>query len=525
MRGISLESLDPAEKHRYFKVFDQRYADKGGVTRSDAMRMFQQVLMRCRGERGEVALEKESWKESFGKFQRVWKWIHTYFSQETVEHAGCGRSASISYRDALLSRKQFCIYMFVLHSMTRSQTVKMADDDADGAASLAHAAPQGRANRPFDNELQIPRSAATVCAASKMQISSNRFRDIVRRGTLPSTERSSRRTEPTVESHRDDDARDSSTKIKNIPEIGEFDAYDCSGSGFMEASGHGGDIPTCCGSSSSSHSYSSSSRRMEDAGLCPSRSTRQLNDENSDTDAEPCALTQTSVVDGVHADVDHDAASPRCSAAISGASYLESLSVDLFKAQPHDASPFNVPNQANTQHVVSTSRLEQAAWLSEVGPPHVWLEISLLSAVLMQRKKVEKPFITLTMFDAIGRMIELPQDSHPGILHDDVIDFKQQCICCRTRVSEIPAGSFIVLEVKQWKSAKHRFSTIAWSHLSTESIMDTSPLCSRIRSRSLVLPLLRKPINTSARGCKRFNSKGAALHVAVTGVPSTSSMA
>jgi hypothetical protein len=74
------------------------------------------------------------------------------------------------------------------------------------------------------------------------------------------------------------------------------------------------------------------------------------------------------------------------------------------------------------------------------------------------------------------------------------------------------------LEVKQWKSDKKRFSTVAWAFVDAEMMIDSGPVCSRVRCGPMVLPLFKKPMDTSLQNLKRLNGKGPGLHITVRGV-------
>ena len=56
------------------------------------------------------------------------------------------------------------------------------------------------------------------------------------------------------------------------------------------------------------------------------------------------------------------------------------------------------------------------------------------------------------------------------------------------------------------------------SCLSPACAVDSGPVCCRVRCGPMVLPLFRKPVDTSLKKLKRLNSKGPALHLTVRGV-------
>lgn len=178
-----------------------------------------------------------------------------------------------------------------------------------------------------------------------------------------------------------------------------------------------------------------------------------------------------------------------------------------------DAIPdLAVPNSG------SASRLEKAVWKEQVGDGHHGLEIWVQSAVLLQKKYLDRPFVTLSVRDQLGRLVELPMDSHPGILRESGIQFDNQRMKLTTPLKSLPPGCMIFMEIRQWKAAKKKFSTVAWSFVETEMMVDSGPVCNRVRCGPMVLPLFRKPVDTSLQRLKRLNSNGPALHIVVSGV-------
>jgi len=167
-----------------------------------------------------------------------------------------------------------------------------------------------------------------------------------------------------------------------------------------------------------------------------------------------------------------------------------------------------------------TSRLDRAAWEAEAGSGHASLQLNLRTAALMQKKLLDRPFISLSVRDPIGRLVELPQESHPGLYRNEIgcIDFSNQIISLKTPLRSLPPGCLLFLEVKQWKSDKKRFSTVAWAFVDAEMMIDSGPVCSRVRCGPMVLPLFQKPMDTSLQKLKRLNGRGPALHITVSGV-------
>lgn len=188
------------------------------------------------------------------------------------------------------------------------------------------------------------------------------------------------------------------------------------------------------------------------------------------------------------------------------------ISSNLYLGKAATIPGLPVPNPG------SMSRLERAVWKEQAGDGHQGLEIWVQSAVLMQKKQLDRPFITLSVRDQLGRLVELPLDSHPGILHENSIEFDNQRMRLATPLKSLPPGCMVFMEIRQWKAAKKKFSTVAWSFVQTEMMVDSGPVCNRVRCGPVVLPLFKKPVDTSLQRLKRLNGQGPALHILVSGV-------
>lgn len=136
-----------------------------------------------------------------------------------------------------------------------------------------------------------------------------------------------------------------------------------------------------------------------------------------------------------------------------------------------------------------------------------------------------------------------------------------------------PAGSTLFLEVKHWKSDKRRFSTLAWSAVPLDRLVDFSPQAARVSARSRLssrsvtggeaggrqdgacgwapplsppssacprgwprpllahlpdlaqvrsgpvdLPLFKKPVDLTLRRAKRLTSRAFDLHLSIRGI-------
>ena len=166
-------------------------------------------------------------------------------------------------------------------------------------------------------------------------------------------------------------------------------------------------------------------------------------------------------------------------------------------------------------------KLERAAWEAEAGSGRTFLALSLCSVVAVAHKKtirLDRPLVTLSLRDHNGRLLELPQDSHPGIYSQEKgsIDFGNQILQLKTPLAGMSPGSILFVELKQWK--KRRFSTVAWSFVEVEMMVDAGVLCSRVRCGEMVLPLFRKPVDVGLVKMKRWNGAGSGIQIDVRGV-------
>lgn len=164
--------------------------------------------------------------------------------------------------------------------------------------------------------------------------------------------------------------------------------------------------------------------------------------------------------------------------------------------------------------------MERAAWEAEAGVGHSLLELRLGTAnLMMQRRTFNQPIITLSLLDPVGRLVEMPLESHPGVSNADAgcIEFKEQKIRMKTPLRQFPPGSVLFLEIKQWKAEKQRFSTVAWAFVDTELMIDAGPVCSRVRCGPMILPLFKKPMDTSLQKLKRLGGRTVVLHMRVAG--------
>ncbi|RMZ54489.1 hypothetical protein APUTEX25_002065 [Auxenochlorella protothecoides] len=139
---------------------------------------------------------------------------------------------------------------------------------------------------------------------------------------------------------------------------------------------------------------------------------------------------------------------------------------------------------------------------------HDRLEVGLRVARFTYRKDLDRPFVTMSVRDGAGRLVEMPQDSCPGRysrMADSVV-FRQS-MCLGTPLSQLPPGSSIFFELRHWKGKEHRFSTLAWTAVPLERVLDAGPAATRVREGDLKLPLFKKPLDVSLQRMRRLGGR------------------
>ena len=167
-------------------------------------------------------------------------------------------------------------------------------------------------------------------------------------------------------------------------------------------------------------------------------------------------------------------------------------------------------------------KIDTAAWKCEVGSGHQNIVINVLSAALGFRRTFDRPFVELELRDQMGRLLELPIETAPGIqnLANGTLKFPKVSHQISNHLSNIPSGSTLFFILKQWKESKKKMSTIAWSFVDCDMICDFGQLACRVRQGNLALPLFKKPkIETAKHGTslQRLNRRHPCLYVHVSG--------
>lgn len=464
--------MNSSDKQRCIKVFNDKYAQTGGFPRAEAIRMYQSL---DKISHKDTNSSPKPWKESFETFQSIWNYVIQSIPQTTDLYY----SHEMDHRISQLSCDQFCLYVHVLRSSTKQL------ENGGKCEHVRKLHEDSPAFHNFISDTHHVRSSTTSCQSQEkpvMHIPTGKFKVVIHGD----------------QATNDSEKSCSQQSMSRNTESNSFGEIDKANIDYR-------------------------SEASIDEVLDPKENTnkktlvQQTLETGSGVGTNTLKIGDTANVSSSDDDSDTQSVASFASSSFSIARRALGSIVTLPRSTHSSVHRFGDGGQSMNQRV-STSRMEQAAWLSEVGPGHAWLEFSLLAVVLMNKKLSEKPFVSLSIFDALGRLIELPQDSHPGTVHKGIIDFGGQTIRLKTALREIPAGSKIFFEIKQWKGQKRRFSTVAWSYISSEMLLDSGPICCRIRCGHIGLPLFKKPLDTSLQNCKRLNSRQPVMHVSLRGI-------
>ncbi|PRW32634.1 epidermal growth factor receptor substrate 15-like 1 [Chlorella sorokiniana] len=156
---------------------------------------------------------------------------------------------------------------------------------------------------------------------------------------------------------------------------------------------------------------------------------------------------------------------------------------------------------------------------SDADVAHNLMELTVHSAQIRYRKPLSTPIFSISVRDSLGRLVELPIDTHPGHYRRETATIHSSAIVRLTsQLRKFPPGAVLFVEVKHWKSDKKRFSTLAWSYCPLDRLVDFGAQAARVRSGPVDLPLLKKPVDLTLRRARRLTSRGPDLHIAVRGV-------
>ncbi|KDD72050.1 hypothetical protein H632_c3948p0 [Helicosporidium sp. ATCC 50920] len=132
---------------------------------------------------------------------------------------------------------------------------------------------------------------------------------------------------------------------------------------------------------------------------------------------------------------------------------------------------------------------------------------------------MDRPFVTLMLRDSLGRLVELPQDTHPGLCDaaTSTVSFAQSREL-HTSLRAVPPGSVLYFELRHWKHAQKRFSTAAWTYVPMDALVDFGAVACRVREGSMRLPLYKKPVDVSLVRTKRMGGGTNELVLSLAGV-------
>ncbi|KAL4421457.1 hypothetical protein ABPG75_010748 [Micractinium tetrahymenae] len=154
---------------------------------------------------------------------------------------------------------------------------------------------------------------------------------------------------------------------------------------------------------------------------------------------------------------------------------------------------------------------------------HKLLEVAVRSAEIRYRKPLDHPIFTLSVRDSLGRLVELPQDTHPGHYRRETSTIHSSAIVrLTTPLRSMPPGAILFLEIKHWKADKRRFSTLAWAYAPLDKVVDFGPSAARVRGGPVDLPLFKKPVDLTLKRMRRLTSRAYDLHLTLRGIESSS---
>lgn len=76
-------------------------------------------------------------------------------------------------------------------------------------------------------------------------------------------------------------------------------------------------------------------------------------------------------------------------------------------------------------------------------------------------------------------------------------------------------GACLYFELRHWKGREARFSTLAWTAVPLERVLDAGPRSCRVREGVTALPLYRKPLEVCMQRARRLPGEHSTLQVAL----------
>ncbi|KAK9797393.1 hypothetical protein WJX73_002597 [Symbiochloris irregularis] len=188
-----------------------------------------------------------------------------------------------------------------------------------------------------------------------------------------------------------------------------------------------------------------------------------------------------------------------------GASSDLSSSLSLTRRRSH----LNPPDGGVTS---APKGFEYGSQPSTPGSRGPRLQIQVEKALVAHYKRpLEGPFFAVTLRDATGALIEKELHTPPGHFDKEQrIISVDHSVTLRTPISELPEGSAVYFEIRHYKAAERRLSTLAWSFIPTEAFVlqqsagfgvgPGSPrsYAPRVRTGPMFLSLYHKPTDEKA---------------------------
>lgn len=128
--------------------------------------------------------------------------------------------------------------------------------------------------------------------------------------------------------------------------------------------------------------------------------------------------------------------------------------------------------------------------------------------------------LTVQIMDSFGRLSELPQDTPPGVYRKETSSiFFNHSVTIKTPLKQLPPNGCFVFEIKHWKSTSKKFSTLAWTKLSMDDVVDIGPKLAMVRTGPVMGCLYRKPVEVNMAKAKKLGgASGKGMHILVKGI-------
>jgi hypothetical protein len=150
----------------------------------------------------------------------------------------------------------------------------------------------------------------------------------------------------------------------------------------------------------------------------------------------------------------------------------------------------------------------------------------MMKLIMTNRQATFSSPLLVQLYDSVGRLVEVPMDSHPGFYSRSLgtISF-DLTLALKTELNKVPPGSMLVLEVKHWKPKSRKFSVLAWSFVEFDTLFDAGTASCIVRQGTMRADMYRKPVvhvrPVELRKLKRLTSRGRELQFTLRGLKPT----